>query len=334
MPASLTLEEFLRQERQAGAQDSSGKFSVDFELAFEKYREHQMSTPGFYLLKLLQAAAVLQAQNATLVFRRNDVKLTFELMEPGRFGELARVVESLHSLPKGRSALDHLVAALNGALVLGPALVEWSHHRGRRRETLICKNDGVELDRNISPAGPGADRSAFKFYLRRKPRSLFDFLLKTSGQRLTEYQQVLRRAGGLPISLSLDGRPLETQSGEASMVAVQLAPSRGIETGFWFRPPENACLFDHRGDRVGPRKGPVRCSCVLLAGKAPRLVWFRDGLLVDEDLDFSPDQPVEAWLSARQLKSDLSGFKLVRDRTYQTEFERIQEVAGWVGIRV
>lgn len=333
--ANLSLEQFLEQERSAGSRQSSGSFTIDFSVALEKLRKFQLQDPNFFVLKLLQSATVVGARNLTLKLGRDALELSFTLDEPGRYGELNRLVVGLSKPPSGHSEMDYLISGLQASLAAEASEVRWSHLRGQKLEVALCSVNGVELQRRFDrSATPGL--SQFRFQMKRKkPQGFWAALRGSRRIRLETYSAVLERCGLLPLDFTVDGRPVERLTLKATPILIETAPRRALDQGFLIRLPTSRnrrgiTVVDSRGRPQTTKPGELlRCRTVVAPSRGGKLHWVKDGVIISSETT-SPNTLLNqtAWLSATQLRTDLSGFEVVRNSALEAELKRISILAA------
>lgn len=269
-----------------------------------------------------------------LTLGRNELALEFNLDEAGRYGELSRLVSGLSQPPNGHSEMDYLVAALQASLASEPGEVLWSHLRGNRLEQAYCSADGVELKRRFDKRAP-TRASIFRFSLKRKGGGGWWSAFRRARLARTEtYQAVLQRCQFLPVDFKVDGRPIDRISPKARHIVLELAPRRTLEQGFYVRvPPKRGCrtiALDSRGKEQAVKSGElVRCRTVIqpTSPQEARLHWIKDGVLVSSE---SHTSNYTAWIGATLLRTDLSGFDIVRDKVHTQELKRVNEITSRV----
>lgn len=324
----LSLEEFLQQEQGVGQQVSSGQFTIDFAVALEKMRQYQMADRSFYLLRLMQSAAVLGGRHLELKLGSDRVSFEFSVDEPGRYGELWRLLQGMSEFASGRSALDHLISGLQAALVTEPRSLQWRHLRGQKLEIADCSKDGVKLQRRFDGQGE-ARVSRFSFSLKGSSQGRgWARWLPFLRQRTHTHAVVCQRCLSLPTEIQLDGRPLERLGHKVrGWQVAQAAPRRSEELGFFANLKGDPVLLDQRGEPT--RQSPSRFSLYATGSSGHSTVhWVRDGVVVSVE-NLSPAQiriPFLAWIGADTLKTDISGFQVVHNKEREARLQQLYSI--------
>lgn len=355
-----SLQEFLAQEGAIGKRESSGTFTLDLGRAVEKLRRYQLQEPGFYLLKVLQSAVLAGARRVEVQVRRWDVKVDFTISEPGSYGYLSQIMSRLDRPAEGRhdSALSYLVCGLQGAMGLGPEMVEWVHVSRQRHEVIQLHGSEISLKRSFQPP---ADRvvsgaSRFHFYLRKTGR--FFSLKHLLRSRAAESEVLVRRGQFAPVELLLDGRPLSGQrwapERKESLEIYVLAPGRAMDRGFQIELPD---LSGYRkmGDRWQspktasrrfvqfrspaaehaivdpPKDSRLRCRAVLQvperSDEAAQVTFVRHGVCCSTRAVALGAPGTRCLVSAELLRTDLSGLEVIEDEAWQREVNNLSRLA-------
>jgi len=344
------LEEFLQSQVQEGAKDSSGRFTLSRDKALEKLGAFQLQGAHTWVLKIVQAAVAVRAQQLSIRQTGTDTEFHFVMAQPW---SLEQVEEAFHEPEISSDAgLEHLKRGLWSVslhnmrpfLMAAPgwsASLVWTGktlQRGptRARDSLllaishrtIFEGKGIPLLRNIEAASGNAAVLA----------------------------ELRDRAFACGIPLRVDNRRLD---------ALQACPGYGVSNitypvhlGFFSESLPNfpippATLGGFQATQPGDKQlskvfhhqvtvpSSVAVACLITAhlkqvkkGKSlvwetymnhSTLFWVRDGVVVDKDYLGVGNSCVSCALfaSSEGLRSDLSGFTLTRNDAYRERVQRI-----------
>ena len=349
----LTLKQFLEQEStKAGVFDSHGEFSVSLEDAMDKMLKHRYPEPECFVLRLLQSAAVVGAKEALVIVGRDlDYLVSFTVDEPGRYASLPVILEGLTRSAHSRCAEGYLLEGIQAAMSLSGSGFEWSQLRGERKDILSWTAESSEVSRTFKAHAPPNETKFRLLGFRQRIRKthffarVFDFL---SNSWLLEIGNLRPRLAAFPVNLRLyqTGNPydgliqnidlshLKEEPNLANapsdlLTLVKLGPKKVIDIGILVaRVTENQIVIDEAGEPVqsGSLQSRFRASCVIRwmpRMDMCRLHWVEAGVILETETLKVDGFGHEAWVSVHGLKTDLSGFKVVRNDQYH---ERVKEV--------
>jgi hypothetical protein len=329
----LTLEEFLKQEEEAGEFESTGEFSVSLEDAIDKMVKYRYTDPTFFVLRLLQSAAVLGARSVQIETGLDQFSLKFSLDEPGRYGELAILLKGLTQPDHSSDANGYLVAGLQAALPFIKHGFEWSHLRGIRKESIIWNQEGCQVLRRFN-AHASPNRSEFRFRQTREIRRVkflakfWGFLRSGEGEALVDPKTLRPRISPAPIDITMNKQSIP-HLGWEGIGLLQLAPRKILDVGFWVVRRLDGCqvYLDPEGQPTAtlPPGETLRCSHYFREseqGTGSRIHWVTDGIVVETEEIAGETFEVEGWITTTGLQTDLSGFKVVKNENHSERLEQ------------
>lgn len=300
--------------------ESSGVFTLDVAKARHKLAQFQLQ-PGFYLLKLVQAA-VSAGADLVRIANGDVLYVTFLGADPGAFPlqEVANGLTNPTALPAD-TPLAHLCTGLLAGLGCLPRELHWSAWRGKEGEAL--KIDGEGLSTRVLPKSPG----------RWHPRQVrFDLILVDcqDRDRRAERRAVVERCGFGPAKVRLNGAqvaPPWRMVEPFGMNASRLAEFYGARSGLGLYLPTTdaqVCLEPGlqatRGSsplllRFTDGAGPPGRALTLFdggGGDSGQVVWVRYGVACEITEEALGVPATYAVVDASDLAVDASHFKMVR----------------------
>lgn len=142
-----SLKDFLARERSAGSFSSSGLFTLSLKAAQKKLAESRLPNPGFWLLKIVQAAVASGANYVQIRLSRTRTRITFD--GPGEdLGGPGEVASNLFALADlKRSSHRHLVLGICAASGL-PFKHRLLWRDSRHQRQLSISGDTVRVDQS------------------------------------------------------------------------------------------------------------------------------------------------------------------------------------------
>lgn len=310
------LDEFLQDLVAEHESDGSGKFMLAPDKALQKIASYQRPFPEVWLVKVVQAAVASESESIQIKLTRDETIITFQ---GGEWGAEA-FAESFHKPEStGEKALDHLLLGL-WYVALGqdhPFRISFA-----RADTELHW-DGDVFHRN--PCERMGETCLSVPHLRVSQVANWMTRRRLSSSKCAELAMCLtKRAYVCPVPIFLDGRRLDSLRNIPSEGELPLHLDSGFITDGtprWQPPSESQLVFiswDLWGHiywkpSVIYEKGqwdvkPSPCE----------LIWVQDGVVLMSTLLESYSQhgvSLKIHLSAEGLKTDLSGFRLVKDST-------------------
>lgn len=330
------LDSFFDQLSQGGQFEGEGVFTIDASKAAMKLSRYRLGDAGEYLLKLVQAATAAGATRMAVVLSRSEVKVDLEL-HGDVFDDAALLGQSLahpDAIPGG--PLRHLAIALGAALsVPYHTRLAWGVQGADGGQALWLEGDQVRWDR-LAGHGRAADLRYCRFQLRRES----SFWKRHQENRVSNREKEIleKRCAMAPLELIINGKRLYAHHSpelpvlEERVTARTGGPALGFTAvstkdltspgdGYW---TTKRLFFRKRTPRLYHQEGedPERL----------RLLWTVSGRLRrDGNLHFVVDGvvgrpivmrnlPLDAWLVAEGLQTDLSGLEVVSGQVVE-EFE-------------
>ena len=118
-----SLQDYLEALRKDGAQESTGRFTMDFAARARKMAAQQAQQPGLYVLKFIQAAVAAGAARVAIKLSRDFTELRFSALEAVRSLNLEHLIRGAHT-----GWQRHLSNCLEAALSTQPlelSLSKW-----------------------------------------------------------------------------------------------------------------------------------------------------------------------------------------------------------------
>ena len=344
------LEEFLQSQIQEAAKDSSGRFTLSRDKALEKLAAFQLQGTHWWVLKIVQAAVAVRAQELSIRQTGTDTEFYFSMTE---FWSLEQVEEAFHD-PEVSSdpGLDHLKRGLwsvslhnmrpffmaapgwNASLVWTGKTLQRGPTRARENLLLaishrtMFEGKGIPLLRNIEAASGNA---AVLAELRDRA-FVCEIPLRVDNRRL----DALQACPGY--GLSNISYPIHLGFLSDTLPQLQIPPA--TLGGFQAAQPGDKHLSKVFHQQVTvPSKVAVACLITAHLKQVKKdkalvwqtymnhstLFWVRDGVVIDKDYLGVNNSCVSCALfaSAEGLRSDLSGFILTRDDVYRDRLQRV-----------
>ena len=356
---TLTLADLLGELREAGTVESRGNFSLDLERAAQNLSRFRLPKPEFYILRLLQAGVAGKAKALTFKASLQNLELGF----PGLDLEQNLLQNLLSYIIEDSShrTLSHLASGIYGSLSVAAKKVELASAGYRyiwevgssRQESDESSQSGLHLRITRPPAQ----------VLRGWGRGLGQDLIKLFRKRgnSVEAGLIARFGDYYPIPISINGTPLERapfgkarfpgyrietdpSPEETAVPLPQLLQARELYShGFCHRDHHlveryvagPGCLIapstTSATELINPELAGRPCQMLLglrALDSSARLLFVRDGILVDErqiDLDIPG---LLAIVSADELRTDLGGFEIVEDASYRELLQRLRQLGG------
>lgn len=193
------IAEFL-ETMQEGELDSSGSFSLDWRRAFEKLGRYQSDAPGFWLIKLLQAAVASRARHFLVSQAARFTSVRFTLKHSCR--EVASALRSWD--PPGDRALAHLQLALQALSFVADSTHELHFLVGANTHAIPIREG--RLEQELPPEIQGPARLEVVRHWNRPPGLLWN---RGPSRRYLEENLFLQEVGRFaPIQILVDGRLL------------------------------------------------------------------------------------------------------------------------------
>ena len=322
MASPEDIRTFIDQQRQAGAFDSSGRFSLDLRKARQKSELLHQDTSGAHALLWVQATNYLHPHDVRLAF--DSVEVRGEI--PFGLEELREIVAGSKSLPPRQRALSRAIQACS-TLSQGTSLLSYRHRR--HGQVQVNVRSGAMLD-DAHPARQNFDSVRLSF-----PRQ------GTAWQRAEELRQIESRCGFSPSRPRYDSRSLVDENPDgyrarppcrtswnvhthpSYLLAVQEWKTAAGHIGFLNPGLSEAVFLREREGQFATCERLVALPLGLEGPGSVRLV--QRGVLVEE-VEFDLGVP-GAWaiVCADSLQTDLSGLKLVRDNDFSRVLVELQQ---------
>ena len=342
---------YLDEVRTEGSLDSSGTFTLDAAALPTKLGKHQLPSPHYYVLKLVQSAV---AGGASMIrFRRSlggDLEVVFDgkLWTQMELDQLSHY--ALGAAPHQRH-LMHLSVAVQAILALNPTHWELGSPRGNLHgESEVAANtvrlswgsgvgkivawlgmrifwNGARLLSNRAKYGPipvflgdsavnrhvGVVNLPYWWTQNELP------LVLPPDADATDICYCLPEEGGGDIM----GSSMTICTGVSWWQGTQPVPEMVRETTAPFRSYRMVIAPEHElpGIIYGERNA-LGCSaiiqrCPISAGTGSLLTPIWDGVALDREKLHDFPAGYKFWVSARHLGTDLSHFKVLKDERYE-----------------
>lgn len=328
----MSVEDFLQQQAQVGSLDGQGQFTLDPETAWQKLGSFQLGDPNAWVRKIVQAAVADSAIAVEVRQGRNSTKIAIDGVPHWNLHDLLAAVFELKAL--GGTAMAQLATAIRVLVSQSQRAVkirfpdgqvaEWN---GRLFEDKSRSNPGQRFELEIVHH-PEAGVTGLAGY----------FAALTYSVDLS--QQFDRYCYPSPVPISLDGRRIEPPAQQ--LATLDLDPEASgvgtlgcLKSHWWhlenkqWQGPE--AFFEVR--LTGPltkksQLGKLVLDYKLTTGlsiaghrweslqaRPASLCWLRHGVIVErEELEGRSVLGMDVFLDAKDLKTDLSGLQLVKDR--------------------
>jgi len=334
----MDLDKLLQQEAGVGRLDSSGQFSVDLQKMRVKLSQYQLAEPGFYVLKLIQAAVASGSARVDVALKSGRVEVAFDQAPP-----LTAVLEAL-ALRGASRAARHLAVGLNAAMNVADR-VAWT---AGERMLILTKND-TEVAAATGPPGVVIKKTKRMLALPASTRS--------------ERDAVYSRCSWAPVDVVLDGQTLGgpfPAPGQADwhlrlsqpfylmrhydlgrglrLPGPQLGAEARREGGAWVSaPPARSWLTEFSAFRPVDEE-LLNCRAVFglpLALQGPSAVVFLlDGVALDPEIVPGGPPGALALVAADELAVDLSQFKAVQDHAYLKRVDAVWDRWNTMAARI
>ncbi len=326
--ATAQIDKFLARESTSGDYDSTGTFRVQLGRAHNRLgSDFAQRYPGGYLLKVVQAGVLMGCSSLDLQVNRDAVLLRLNC-EPAP-NTLARMKAGLaHLRPSSTDPFELLGFAMLAGLSEQVEQVRLTARDGSELTELTIDHRGVRWER-------GPDSS---------PGGMVVRFQRPAVCRASELALVRQRCGYCPVPITVNGERLDGQgwpgerpwrlshasktlAPDGFMLFEQYLPAEEDARTLSLPEPEERALqssvFLHQGlVPTGRCAGAVGIPASLEG--SGKVVWVQHGVSLEPDkLDLGCPGSV-AVIEASHLKTDLSGFRLVRDQSFEEEVGRIR----------
>lgn len=206
-----SLDEYIRQQRDAGSVESAGSFTLAIEKARDKLGSYTLANQEDYILKIVQCGVCLGLPRLHVQFTRSTVLVYFEIDQDDRTLSVDNLTNSLLTpLEEKNPARSYLALALCSVAGMEPVELMWGDWDGESTALILSLGHGrSELFRSVPFPRTEPLESGKRFHLL--------YLKKRSSQKLplsltAPEQQVLReRCSFSPLPIEVDGQELEAQ---------------------------------------------------------------------------------------------------------------------------
>lgn len=206
------LTEYLKGQSALGVYDSSDVFTLDTLRMGRKMAAHQFPERALWLVKMVQAAVVMEASDLQVCFQKRKVIVSFSVPNGGPTAE-----RLLHGIfrpePSPPRHIKHLVEALRACVAQDTQVVRWEAQGPEG-------GDWVELTAETTEVGylKPSDRPNYEYRFEVGCPAIRPTFKKALRQRCVdlvrevgeEYVATVSRCWSAPISIQLDGIDLET----------------------------------------------------------------------------------------------------------------------------
>lgn len=334
---SQDLQAYLDAYRSEGEFDSEGYFTLDRQKAVGKIARYLLPEEGLWILKAVQAAALLKVKELRVKEVRAYSSLAYSLLEPVSAVQLRKgLVEETEV-----EGLRPLCQALRSVAQTQKRLVTVTLST-RNSKSLFLINDGQVSESEIEQANPPPERSTLTILVQRPiagADTLFDRGKEAlrfaedylEGHRSEEFQYLIDRARVSPVPLWLNGTRIDDLNipwylgpGERTYyVGALYAESENPEENYLriprgiSRKSEGRFLPGNHGPLASLSFNPfTRANCLLgvhycsTVEPFSRLHLAKHGVIVDTvTSDFGATIGFDLVISPPQIKTDLTGLR-------------------------
>lgn len=350
------LEDVLNERHRAGRLDSHGRFAVDFERALELLGRCRLPTPYHFQHKLVQAAVAGGATQVVVSSSGEGLEVRLEGLHVPQ--ELVGSLLSFGLEFTSERYLSHLATAVHAATRLGSRRLVLEVWDGRVASVLTWSKDQAELRGDQPCAFPQPGLAL------RVTRGFFTDIFAAGAaawhrSTLFDYAPLPIIEEGKPVN-RLPGSPGPSQAKAPSQLTLS-APTtwqkflvaEKSEAGLIAGPAQpldmhrSHVLVSGLGDpsprpwtpgqgAVSPRlqvDGAPAVGCLAQfygTWGGHQIRWLVDGVVLEETWQSAGNSapPYTALVSANSLRTDLSGFKLVRDEAFEEASRWLHAQAG------
>jgi hypothetical protein len=353
--SDLRLEDLIADLSDDGVLESSGSFTLDPEKAEEKLRNFALPSPHDYILKIIQCAVASGSPVIRIKSQPGKLEITFT-GEPIVSSDLTGLMGHLlqqETVPRFRR-FRHLAAGMRGAMAVSPKAISFEGFDGQTGFRRIWDKEGWRQEVLSNETGQPFHRFTLSRSLSQTLSSAGEELksvFQPEGEDYTtEELRIVKACLYSPAQIFLDGKPLAQASfGTARYPGYEISkdPNPGES-----RPPHyigTALLVDglmdgdhHLVEACYPAEGVLgsllnpsseatirletqpgteqRCTAWLAISAKfapPELTYVEDGVTLCTTAPGISCPGFRGVISAETLNKDLTGFQLVKDRTFQ-----------------
>lgn len=206
----MSVDDFLAEQTAQGAHDSEGIFTLDLSKASDRLTQFRLPSPHHYLLKVLQIASALGANDITFRMERFRTAVYFRAPESGAVADSEAIYLAFSDpLTVRDPLLNDLVTALLGSLTEDAKEVLWSYSEGHRGRRVLIRGHQFEARDFIlsKPLEKGEFPCAYSIsVLHPKTWKFWE-----CSRRIAGALQVVEQASPFSrVRIKLDGRVLST----------------------------------------------------------------------------------------------------------------------------
>lgn len=354
------LSQFLEQQREAGAVESVGSFTVAIEKARDKMGAQSLVSTEDYLLKLVQCATAAKTQELRISLKRRVVMVYFETEVEDLTLSVDKVSRSLTApLEERDPARSHLAMAVCALVHQDPVELMWGEWDNQSGGTILSFGDGrSEVFREVpfprdEPLAD--DRRFFLLYFVKQPTSI------PFGQTSREHKAVKARCSFAPMPIYLDGKLLGpslplffSESDPAAPLTAPYVGSLLIESGDeaplrWHgQPHKPRSDLPHQLTSFAAGMPPIFRSSLPINFPVPvaetvnfsalyaipvylfgasHIHYVKDGVLLYPVRVHDSGGGALAVLPGDHLKTDLTGFQVIENESI--EVDKVHSSATW-----
>ena len=352
----LQVEDLLAQLTQEGELQSSGQFTLDISRAKEKLARYQFEDPFYYILKLVQAAAVGGASEFSV--KSGSAEVTAAVLG---LGFTPYHLENLFYSLLGDSqspALRHLAMSVNAAVNTRASLITVQSFDGR---------DGLEVTwtkngQRSTPWVPGTDKpyAQTRFLMKRTSSDVLSEITAKIGSR-----DVFSMLTGAPQGMDREQRLIYDHCALCTMpILINGKPCPGYDlgapayTGWWSKwlggslnpkhhlfevyLPKGAGIglaaprLTHSSAAQGFRKDGIFSAILAAPARLPErtiVLPLRDGITL-ESVKIAWDGPGGLfYMDAHELDVDLTEVKVLRSEKTLQAFQELGNTFCQAGLK-
>ena len=333
------LDSFLK-EQEVGAIDSTGEFTIAADKALEKLAHSQLPDPSYWVLKVVQAATCLGADQLEVKVGRRVSVLKMHVPAEISVIQLQKGLDSITTLPE--PGPDHLVTALRALGGIKDRMFGLTLRRADCNEYLLW--DGAKLatkkDTNYLGVSSGT------LVVLEVSVKTGEFWRREAGaitHRTGEIHTLGTRAFIAPFHLTVDGRSLSYEHLDEASLFVQpllwdyapyeggaflpyfmtVYPDRKIPASAFWNLTYNYTL-NHKILRPSPEPEEEL--------RASRVYWVKDGVIVKRT-ELRPRMPftLNLFVDCRDCAADLGGLNLRETPEFQAKREWVVTLLDSIG---
>ncbi len=204
----MSLDNFLAEQSLEGSHDSEGVFTLDLSKASDRLTQFKLPSPHHYLLKVLQLASALGANEIVFRMERYRTSVFFRAPESGAVADSEAIYQAFSDpLNVSNPLLNDLVTALIGSLTEEACEVLWSYSEGHRGRRVLIRDHQFEARDFIlkKPLEKGEFPCAYTMSVLH-PKTWRFWLCS---RRIADALKVVESASGFSrVRIKLDGRTL------------------------------------------------------------------------------------------------------------------------------